>query len=355
MVPLQSRVPEVAEGGAVGLIGHSDSDPWTAYTLAELLTRAERLPTFVVPNLLARGMNLYSGQPKAGKSCVAVNLVHAAVTGDEFLGAHRLVREDGTGVFRRVLVLSTEIGGDLEYGERLRDLGTPLDTTALQVLNLHEPLDRDRWAVLAHQIRADAETLVVLDNLTMAGEEDLTDEKSVRTVMDGLGRMVRSGATVVVVAHESDWGGAQKSRPLGHTVISSSVRCKVSIAKPHPDDDENLTLTSKGNRQRTHVTRLRRGACEAELTVVEETEAEELAEQRTARKRARDEGTKDRNREIAEAVVRDCQGMNQSQVAAHLAEKFALKVTTAATNLSRGAQYGALLVRDGSSWSLGAS
>ena len=74
----------------------------------------ERQP-FLVDRLVCSTVTLIYGEPFSGKSTIAAALAAASLNGQAFLG-HPLTR-----AVNRVVILSTEVDGPEEYGQRLTE------------------------------------------------------------------------------------------------------------------------------------------------------------------------------------------------------------------------------------------
>jgi hypothetical protein len=253
----------------------------------------ERQP-FLVDRLVCSTVTLIYGEPFSGKSTIAAALAAASLKGQPFLG-HPLMR-----AVDRVVILSTEVDGPEEYGQRLTEaaglnpINAPVDMFSLPSLKQ----DSD-WRNLAADIAPQKGDLIILDNLTGVVHPSVNDDSAIRQVFDGLRYLTAAGATVVVVAHISEkrHEGRASTKPMGSTAISAGVRWRVRVGARA----DEITLTCDGNAAKGLILRLRRGERLTDFEVVEEQSAEAA----TAERRERDREKGDRLALLADWVVQN--------------------------------------------------
>ncbi|PRY05317.1 AAA family ATPase [Kineococcus rhizosphaerae] len=323
----------------------------------ELREQTNRYPAFVIPHLLVRGLNLWYGPPKSNKTGLATALVYAALTGRSFLGG-QLTNADGAPTFTRVVILISEIGGERDYTQWLEELGLT-SARHLQVITMSRPWTLEEWGDLAQALEADEETLIILDNLSASTDGSVTRDEDVKPAIQGMGQCLRSRAVGLILGHATNSAMTEGGKPLGSTYIESAVRWLVEIRKPTKRDDTFCELSARGNWGRSHKQTLERGERVAEWSVVDTKDADTLSREAGETRKAKQRKTADRNAEIADAVVANCQGMTKKETAAWISEQRfpggnggTVSAATAEKNLSGdGKQYGSLLDHAGGKWS----
>lgn len=203
--------------------------------MAEIVTDEPEQDPFLIDGLLHSKITLLWGKAKAGKSVFVRAVIAALIRGDtDFLDRAVLQPID------RVLILTSDSGGEREYADALRlqlDEDVQLQSRVL-VQTWHENPWLDLGtSEISHALASARIGLVVLDNLQMAMRpgESVNDDAAVRHYTALLARITRCGVACLLVHHSSEKpsvNGAEASTPMGASVLISSARAHVHIRGP---------------------------------------------------------------------------------------------------------------------------
>lgn len=232
----------------------NDSGTCPRRSLADLAFTADQLADGRAPPRLwhvrnmvpARAVTLFQGDGGTGKSTVAVQLAAATVLGARWLGQD--VRKG------KALYLSAEDDRD-ELHRRLDAVTLDYDASTAEMTGLKlidvtsedsvlASVDRsgrlqptDRW----HEFQAIAQAwepaLIIIDNLAdaFAGEEN--SRPHARQFVSLLQSCAsRLDASVVLIGHPSLVGMASGSGSSGSTAWNNSVRSRLYLTKPKPEE-----------------------------------------------------------------------------------------------------------------------
>ncbi len=217
VLPTGAREVDILEFVASG--GDEDEEEWLANGLVPL-----------------HGLTILGGNPKSGKTLLALDLCLAVATGGSFLG-----RETARASFLFV----TEEGTPGEMRKRFRRL---LKSRGLPVLPgriIHRGGvrfdDPKSWAHVRDAIgRLEAPTLLVLDPLRDLLVGDENDSNTIATVARSIHAILRDfdQVTVVLLHHLTKRGEGEGGQRLrGSTALWGTADCTLILkADPIPDD-----------------------------------------------------------------------------------------------------------------------
>jgi RecA-family ATPase len=337
---------------------------WTGeeFDWDDMISAADSEEDFIVDGIVSSATTLLYGESKTGKSYLVCALIAAMVTEGKFLDREIDPRD------WKVAVLGTDDRAEKEYGKRIRTvlpegMRPPVKTFRLPVMR-----GIDKWRSIHKRVLDQGYNFVVVDSLTQAINGTINSDETIREFFDGVRLFVNSGIPVLVVAHSSEKTGmnGKSDLPLGSSTITQSVRHRVYAYR----QAGKVFLKFKGNHIEEEFRITLAPGAGARFTVLEEKSLTVLAEENAAKKAEREArkqeqeqtrekakatrstATLDRNAQIVEYVIADCQGMKAATVAKKLSEKFGGAVSTYTTNLSRGQSFGRMLQVDGShQWS----
>lgn len=306
-------------------------------TFDQIGKMAEEHDPWLVPGLISSTSTLGFGEGKIGKSWIVSHLIGALLTGGKFLDVQVPDRKFSVGI------CTTDDNGHIEYYDRIRSVAPDFgDHIGVYRLGIMRP---DAWEALYRVIQSEGHNVVVLDNLTQVLDGSINNDDVVRQCFEGIRRFVHAGIAVVIVGHSSDKAGLtgrKPETPMGSAYISQAVRWLCYVRKTR---NRNLGLRAYGNLGYGAELVLEPGAG-ARFRVLSRTDgAEEVAQVRN-----RDKATLDRNAEIADWIVANCQGTSQNKTAEKLAAEFGGSGASYRSWLKPGGKLGVLVERDGASW-----
>ncbi|MFD8396112.1 AAA family ATPase [Streptomyces sp. NPDC059680] len=326
------------------------------YDWDAMIEAADSEEDFIVDGVISSDTTLLYGESKTGKSYLVCALIAAMVTGDPFLGREIEDRP------WKIAILGTDDKAQKEYGKRIRTVLPDEMKPAVKTFPIPIMRSVTEWKSLHKRVLEQGYNFVVIDSMTQTLNGTINDDKTIREFFDGVRLFVKSGIPVLVIAHSSEKTGinGKSDLPLGSSTITQSVRHRVFAYQ----QNGRLFLKFKGNHLDEEYRMTLAPGAGARYTVLEEKSLTALAEENAKRKAEREAkkkeqteakeqakekratATLDRNAQIVEYVITECQGMKAATVAKKVAEKFGLSVSTCTTNLSRGQSFGRMLSVD---------
>lgn len=313
-------------------------------TYAEALKLADDGETWVVEDIIGAGTTLIYGEAKVGKSFLVSALIKSLATGTDFL--NKPVPQDRA---FSVAVCWTDDMGAQEYSTRIRTVMPEGESPEVHFYHLPIMRTADMWQALYERVMADGHNFVVIDNLAQTLSGSINDDSAVRQFFDGVRLFVRAGIPVVIVAHSSDkYGpnGHKSETPMGSAYITQAVRWRVFVRRSKRG---NVTLKLMGNHAEPYEMTLYHGAG-ARFDVIDVKTAEALRAKADGDARARDKSTLDRNSQIADWLVSNCQGQSLRQASEKLVAEFGGSANSYRSWLKPSGKLGAMVERDGTSW-----
>lgn len=287
----------------------------------------EDRPKFIVDGIVAKSLTLLYGQPKHGKSTLAMALAVAVANGYEtFLG--RKVNLDGP---VKVGIIAGDPEDDSEYDRVIA--GTVPADDGVHVYCFARPPQPEHWQEALTELRHWGAQLVIIDNL-QSFCRDVNESRMISPILDRCDQLMRTGVAVVLVHHVSEKSGpgGPSTTPMGHTSISAAARWKVRTYLP---GNGPLKLTCEGNYGPMHEILLSRPDGTLRFDVLGAADAEQITERRAQRKAVRDKTKLDRNAAIAAFWRTNCHGMNYDEASAKIAAEFGGKASTHRSQISR--------------------
>lgn len=175
---------------------------------------------WIIPGFICPTLNLWSGQPKIGKSMLAGHALYALANNLDFLG-----RETGSEKH-----LFGWMGFDPDWRQELRERwGEKLDKR----LRAYQPirtLNESHWLRLAEHLKNDGISVFVIDHLYgMAGSLDLNDAKEVYKVYRAIRPIYEDFGIAVVLLHQAGKSPFSEGRAANSMAIEAEARNLVRI------------------------------------------------------------------------------------------------------------------------------
>ncbi len=322
-------------------------------SLRQAWERSKQQERWVFDRVVCSSLTLLYGKSNVGKSFLVSSLLLSLMKPDrEFMG---MQPTDPTKVWKPV-ILWTDPGSDEEYGERWFDYIPEIrETVDIPVYQLGRTATAAEWEALTDELIAEGFNFVVLDNL-MGVTGDTNNTEVCTTVFDGLTRLTNRNIPVVVLHHESEHGySAPGATPMGSSVIVQKSRVWIQVRQTARRQlrGGNTQLIIQGNSLRQPmeiVADPEHGPC---YTVKQKLRPWVVDRQKDDEpnavvkpKQQRSKETLDRNAEVADWIVTNCQGVGLNKAAEKVAAEFDGKASSWRQNISQGA-LSKLLVRTG--------
>jgi hypothetical protein len=203
--PLPEVAPEILIGGKVAGALEIKPEPVDWRTLFHTRDEALNAPpiTFLIDGFLQReGVTAIAGPVRERKSLIALNVVHALLTGDKLFDYFDVVRHP-----ERVLYLCPEVSLG-PFTDRLKKIGL-IDYVGKTLF--YRTLSADGHLTLdAPELQpALPGSVVILDTAIRFLEGDENSSQDVRAFADGIFALLQRGAESVVMLHHSPKGGGE--------------------------------------------------------------------------------------------------------------------------------------------------
>lgn len=193
------------------------------------LNQVQRVPyenAFLIGDLLTDRITLLAGEPKAGKTLLAVGMVIALLNGeDEFLGlpVHRQLKHVVFGL--------SDDGAMEELRERF--VGA-VDESRITVFPVTNTGAANYWTDLRDELREQDADLFVLDNIlgSLGDGDDITSSVTATTIIRNLRPISAAGIPVLAVTHTPKGaveGSSVASSPIGGRAIGGGARGIVAL------------------------------------------------------------------------------------------------------------------------------
>lgn len=309
---------------------------------------------FIIPDVISSSTTLLYGESKVGKSYLVCSLIAAMATEGKFLD-HPIETRPW-----KIAILGTDDNAGIEYQKRINTVLPDGMVPEIEAFQLPIMRTMEMWRDLYEVIINDGFNFIVLDNITQAINGDINSQRDVNEFFDGVRLFVHYGIPVLIIGHSSEktGPGGKSTNPFGSSAVTQNVRHRIFAYK----QNGYIFLQFKGNHISEEFRMKIRPEAGARFTVVEKKTLEEInarnAEKKAEReakkvedqqkKQERSKATLDRNEQIIQHVVDNCQGMKAAAVAKSIAEKFGGSVSTYTSNLSAGRSFASQLKTDGS-------
>jgi hypothetical protein len=194
------------------------------------LDQVKRVPyrdAFLIGELLTSRITILAGEPKTGKTLLAVGMVTALLNGDsEFLGlpVHRRLE--------RVVFGLTDDGADEELGERFA--GTGFDRSRITVFPAVDTDTDAYWTELTRDLVDHRADLFVFDNILggLGRGEDISSPVTAASIIRNLRQVATAGIPVLAVTHTAKGtseGLSVASSPIGGRAIAGGARGIIAL------------------------------------------------------------------------------------------------------------------------------
>lgn len=185
-------------------------------TLAEIQAEDDG-ELFIVPGLVSSELTLMSGDPYAGKTSLAFDLIKSVTEGNPFLGVTP-VR-----TVRKVAYLSTDAIGSL--AQRAGKAGIRSSAMVMAPIYAEDLSSRGAWLELRDMMRLENIGMVFIDSTTDLAE-DVNSPGAARIVTDGLRTLAESGCVVLNIHHLNKQGGM-----FGSTQFRKATRAEIELKR----------------------------------------------------------------------------------------------------------------------------
>lgn len=180
---------------------------------------------WLIPGMVSTSGTFIYGESMAGKSFLVSQITAGLVDGRSVLG----IRPYTSGL--KVLLIANDSGGDLEYQERIGNLGTNNDHVF--IMQKTGKLTNSDWSGLYRFTEMEGIDVVVLDHATTELDGDSNHREP---WVDLWGRLDKFGPNVarILVGHASDskWDGKKIKRPMGNSAATQIPRARVLLFAP---------------------------------------------------------------------------------------------------------------------------
>jgi hypothetical protein len=318
--------------------------------LFDAYERAKEAENWVFHETICSSVTLLYGRSGSGKSYLVTSMLLALLKDDrEFLG---MQPTDRTKLWKPV-ILWTDPASDQEYGERMYGIGGLPHDVAVASFHIGRTTRADEWDALVDCLITEGFNFVVLDNL-MGVTGDTNDPSPLTTVFEGLTKLTSRGVAVVVLHHESEHGVVNAGAPpMGNSVIVQKSRTWIQVRQTAQrglrGGNTALVIRANSLEQPQQVICeplpgpnfrvIQRGPW---VTRSDESDADPKPKQQRSKEKL------DMNAQMADWVVKNCQGLGSNKAAPMLGKQFGKAASTSRDLLTGNGAVAQLLNRDGS-------
>jgi hypothetical protein len=284
-------------------------------------------------------MTTIIGDAFLGKTFLALEVIRSVTTLEPLFG------REVFGKPRTVMYLTTDPRGERTLARRARDHGIDMDKVYGQ--SFYTPDDKREWENIVRDLREFDIGMVVVDN-TSDLSVDANAPREVKQITDGLRRIVDSGIALLTIHHRN-----VAHSDFGSILWTKSTRAKLELQ----GNPRRAKRTLKGvfNDQGAHEWELwfdPRRERSFELLGEKDSDAvrEQADERAEAQQQKRKQSSREKNDEIRQWIVDNCQGQTLRGAAQMVADQFGGSMSAAKNILSDRRAYGEGLVRHGQAW-----
>lgn len=215
--------------------------------------------TWLIPGLVpSEGLTILDGQPKSGKSTLALGLAMSVAQGTPFAGDDRFSSGSLVGYPVPTLWIGTD--GRWKHELEMRKNQYPrAHRENLRVLDGrevglcfppgHGPLLEgvlDGWHNLIERCQVDGYRMVVVDHLLkVAGYRGVNSDADIAPVIGVLDRFALCGITPILLHHQSVH--REGSTAMGHTLIHAAKRSGLSLGKRGRQGSQTVYVETNEN------------------------------------------------------------------------------------------------------------
>ena len=210
-------------------------------TLADVYNYPE--PIFLIdPILPQENLLILGGEPKVGKSFVAMSIAEAVLTGNPLWGKFP-VKKTGAVLYIDLETSRPELKKRFESMKF--DVRFPISFIHLPKKDLF--LDNDNCLdALMKRIEEVSPVLIIIDSLIRIHEQSENESTGMSKVMKNLRRIVNLGITLLVIHHHKKGEGPANKKLRG----SSDIKAATDIEYALTHKDESLVFESIGSRSK---------------------------------------------------------------------------------------------------------
>lgn len=325
----------------------SETTVFKRYSLGEAYLLSQQSERWVFQDTICSSVTLIYGKSNVGKSYLVSSMVSSLlVEGREFLGMQPV---DKAKLWRPAIV-STDPGTLQDYGEQIYETIPSPSGDEVDLFAGGLTIDPSKWELFTEEIVSNGNNFVVLDNL-MGLTGDTNSSERCTVVFDAMAKLNSHGIPTVLLHHESEHGfSATGANPMGSSVIVQKSRQWIQVRQTNRRGlrGGNTAMIIRGNRldQPQHLVAAPMPG--PNFRVLNRGPWESVTE--PPKKQDRDKSTLDRNAEIADWVVSNCQGLTVRQASDKVAAEFDGAANSYRTWLRTEGRIGVLLERDGTVW-----
>lgn len=200
-------------------------------------------PTFLIdPILPQENLLILGGEPKVGKSFVAMSIAEAVLTGNPLWGKFP-VKKTGAVLYIDLETSRPELKRRFESMKF--DINLPISFIHLPKKDLF--LDNDNCLdALMTRIEEVNPVLIVIDSLIRIHEQRENESTGMSRVMKNLRKLVKSGTTLLVIHHHRKGEGPANQMLRG----SSDIKAAIDIEYAMTRKDQSLVFKSIGSRSK---------------------------------------------------------------------------------------------------------
>jgi len=230
----------------------------------DLIERVPYRDAFLIGDLLTSRITILAGEPKSGKTLLAVGMATAMINGEpDFLGlpVHRKAE--------RVVFGLTDDGAEEEIKERFRDA---VPDAAVVVFPVERTGVSGYWGSVRDDLTDHGADLFVLDNVVgaLAPGDDIAASPTAQRVVDNLKPISRAGVPVLTVTHTpkgSGEGFSVASAPIGGRAIAGGARGIIALRRSARDGRRVQTAINRATQDLDLDVTVRRRASDSEVPV----------------------------------------------------------------------------------------
>lgn len=222
----------------------------------------EESTDWIIPGFICPSLNLWSGQPKIGKSLVVGHALYALANNLEFLG-----KATGDQIH-----LFGWMGFDPDWRRELRDRWGQKLNGKLKAYKPIRTLDKSDWMKLAQALKRDEITVFVIDHLYgVSGSLDLNDAKEVYKIFDLIRPIYEEFGIAVVLLHQAGKSHFSEGRAANSMTIEAEARNLVRIYGKKSPNLRTIQLISNQGEEENLKIALDQEMCElTSITTVRE-------------------------------------------------------------------------------------
>jgi len=231
--------------------------------------------TWVIRDFICPSLNLWSGEPKMGKSMLAGHAIHSLTNQVPFLNRPSDDRNHLIGW----------MGFDPGWKQELHQRWNGKLRNKLIMYDSIRDLNQTNWNLLASALNDDGITVFFIDHLYgLAGTTELNDANQVYKVFSLIRPIYEKFGIAVVLIHQAGKGYQNKGRAAHSVAIEGEARNLVRIYEKTRPNFRKVSLTSNQNGEEILKIALSDSVCEVRVADVlsKDRESERESPQRVS-------------------------------------------------------------------------